>query len=228
MVLSEYSLVSSLGFGIIDSGCSKTLTGQTTLNELFRLYEKRGSSCHAFADRTICLPLETTKKSGPAPLLLSRSTLKNLGATLDFGEGTLSLNGGEPQILQVNSAGQFMINILNFPARETLMCEQPDADQAPSPSIRPAEAVEIMAGSVKQLTKLEARCVESNKHAWQKGKSKCLVAELSSPPGFALAGKAKGYLGFSFDIQQGHDLLKKDVHKQVSQQLVKKNLGPNC
>jgi hypothetical protein len=61
--------------------------------------------------------------------------------------------------------------------------------------------------------------VESNKHAWQKGGSKCLVAELFSPPRFALAAKAKGYLGLSFDIQQGYDLLKKDVQKQVNQQL---------
>ena len=35
---SEVYLVSSPGFGIIDSGCGKTLIGQSTLNALFRKY----------------------------------------------------------------------------------------------------------------------------------------------------------------------------------------------
>lgn len=39
---SEVLLVSSPGYGIIDSGCGKTLIGQETLNSLFRLYQERG------------------------------------------------------------------------------------------------------------------------------------------------------------------------------------------
>ena len=39
---SEVYLVSSPGFGIIDSGCGKTLIGQSTLNALFRKYAKIG------------------------------------------------------------------------------------------------------------------------------------------------------------------------------------------
>eukprot|EP00435_Cladocopium_sp_Y103_P031818 s2602_g8.t1 len=42
LVASEVLLVSSPGYGIIDSGCGKTLIGQTTLNELYRLYHERG------------------------------------------------------------------------------------------------------------------------------------------------------------------------------------------
>ena len=244
MMVSECLLVSSPGFGIIDSGCGKTLIGQTPLNELFRLYQKQGieqpclrrqNNVFAFGNNeeecsshVVDLKVGISGRSGrveaaiikgPAPLLLSRSTMKSLGATLNFGEGTLSLNGGDPQVLQINSAGQFMINILNFPARETLVCEHSDTDRDLPQSTCAADSVEVMMCSVKQLTKREARCVESNKHAWQKGGSKCLVAELFSPPRFALAAKAKGYLGLSFDIQQGYDLLKKDVQKQVNQQL---------
>ena len=49
---------------------------------------------------------------GSAPLLLSRNT-KSLNAALDFLAETLSLGGGPPKSLQVNSAGQYVIDVLN-------------------------------------------------------------------------------------------------------------------
>lgn len=39
---SEVYLVSSPGFGIKDSGCGKTVIGQSTLNALFRKYAELG------------------------------------------------------------------------------------------------------------------------------------------------------------------------------------------
>lgn len=89
----------------------------------------------------MCLPLETTRRKrqslwsisikvgingktgtveaaiirGPAPLLLSRNTMRSLTASLDFGQGTLTLGDGSSQQLQVNAAGQYVISILDFP-----------------------------------------------------------------------------------------------------------------
>ena len=144
--------------------------------------------------------------------------MRSLGATLDFGQATLSLEGSQPQPLEINSAGQFLINILDFPTSETLTCEPPALDrQSCAPTAEPP--AEILAGEIKALTKREARCVQSNKQAWNKGFSKCLVAELFSPPRFSEVAKARGFQGLSFDIQQGVDLLKKDVQHQVSAQL---------
>ena len=41
MVTDEVLLVSLPGFGIIDSGCSRTLVGQQTLNDFMRLYQEK-------------------------------------------------------------------------------------------------------------------------------------------------------------------------------------------
>ena len=243
MVVSEALLVSSPGFGIIDSGCGKTLIGQTTLNELFRLYQQRnidipqlkaqqnlfafGNNHEEMSKYAVNLKVgingrignvEAAVIQGPAPLLLSRSTMRSLGATLDFGQGTLSLKGSQPQPLEINSAGQFLINILDFPMSETLTCE-PSASGRQSCASTAELSAEILAGETKVLTKREARCVQSNKQAWNKGFSTCLVAELFSPPRFSEAAKARGFQGLSFDIQQGFDLLKKDVQQQVSAEL---------
>ena len=50
---------------------------------------------------------------GSAPLLLSSNRMKSLNAVLDFSAESLSLGGGPPKSLQVNSAGQYVIDALN-------------------------------------------------------------------------------------------------------------------
>lgn len=116
---SEVYLVSSPGFGIIDSGCGKTLIGQSTLNALllFRKYAEIGHPLpelrreeHLFrfgnqneelAQYAVTLPIgiggregrvDASVIKGTAPLLLSRSTMRSLGAGLDFQKETLSLS----------------------------------------------------------------------------------------------------------------------------------------
>ena len=109
---SEVYLASSPGYGIIDSGCGKTLMGQSTLNALFRKYSDLGqplptlrSEEHLFrfgnqneelAQYAVTLPLGIGGRAGvvdaaiikgTAPLLLSRSTMRSLGAVLDFQKG---------------------------------------------------------------------------------------------------------------------------------------------
>ena len=44
-MVEDVLLVSSPGFGILDSGCSRTLIGQDTLNSFMRLYQERNMSC---------------------------------------------------------------------------------------------------------------------------------------------------------------------------------------
>ena len=49
---------------------------------------------------------------GSAPLLISRSALKKLGAQLDFKKDTLSILGGAPINLRTNSAGQYIVDVM--------------------------------------------------------------------------------------------------------------------
>lgn len=49
---------------------------------------------------------------GQAPLLISRSALKSLGATLDFGKDRLRVFSQDVP-LEVNQAGQYVVNLLS-------------------------------------------------------------------------------------------------------------------
>ena len=81
---------------------------------------------------------------------------------------------------------------------------------------------EVLSGDSRTLTRREQRCVMSRHAAWTKGQSKCVVAELFSPPRFALAAQERGAEGLSFDIKQGWDLIDKKIQQQVSGVLEKK------
>eukprot|EP00435_Cladocopium_sp_Y103_P046401 s3767_g13.t1 len=125
---SEALLVSSPGLGIIDSGCGRTLIGQQTLGAFYRLLAERkkpmptlkrecnlfrfGNGQQEMSEKVVVLPLGIHGKpgtveagviAGDAPLLLSRSTMRSLGAVLDFCSETLSIRGGQPQPLLVSS-----------------------------------------------------------------------------------------------------------------------------
>ena len=203
----EVFLVTSPGFGIIDSGCGRTLIGQCTLNSLFRLLAK------AVHDIPMCFDLVTSMRltvqvcdapcklgtvdawviQGTAPLLLSRNTMKSLGAVLDFQKKTLSFSGGKPQKVVVNEAGQFVISIMDFPPK----CNMMKGDRK----------FNLGEGEPKVLSRKEARGIESLAASWQKGRSTCVVAELFSPPGFAKEPERQGLRGLSFDIKNCFDLL---------------------
>ena len=133
-VCHEALLVSSPGFGVIDSGCGKTLIGQETLGALMRkLHEKGlpapklrkeqnlftfGNAAEEVADTVATIPvgingcngkIDAAVIKGPAPLLLSRSTMKGLGAELSFTNDSLSLRGGEARPPSTNASGQYII-----------------------------------------------------------------------------------------------------------------------
>ena len=133
----EVNLVSSPGFGVLDSGCGRTIIGSATLAEFEKLWMQRGvSSPERFAETHqfrfgngevetshtgVAMPVTLASHrgiirasivQGSAPLLISRSALKKLGAQLDFKKDTLSILGGAPINLRTNSAGQYIVDVM--------------------------------------------------------------------------------------------------------------------
>ena len=278
---AEVLLVSSPGFGVIDSGCGKTLIGQETLNKMLKIYQKNnlpqpilrrhphlfafGNNVEEATEFVVKLDIgingrrgsvEAAIIKGPAPLLLSRGTMKSLDAKLDFGGETLALGSDPPQKVQVNPAGQFVIDVMNFPGKKEVLVLTEDSNQCGDcvefetvrsnqvpkndiisenkDVITPQDCPdEVLAGVSRNLTRREARCLLSKQPAWTKGDSKCLVAELFSPPRFAKLAREKGFDGLSYDILQGCDLLDKKTQAEVSKQLDEANpellvLSPEC
>ena len=72
------------------------------------------------------------------------------------------------------------------------------------------------------LKKKECRCLMAQMNKWDnKNNSKVLVAELFSPPRFALEAEKLGKKGLSYDIQQGCDLDDPETQARVSRELDK-------
>ncbi|CAL1167843.1 unnamed protein product [Cladocopium goreaui] len=231
-VSSEVFLVSSPGYGIVDSGCSKTLIGKQTLADFMRLFHrlnlpapatkpasnlfKFGNGSEEWSDRVVIMPvglfgrrgtIEAAIIEGNAPLLLSRATMKSLQTILDFDNETISLLGAGAQPMKYNESGQIIVNMLDFSEfQESLLVNA--VPERCSPQER-----------VQGLTKREARVLLAQQQSWSKSSSRCLVAELFSPPRFAEVARELGKTGLSYDIQQGWDLTKPAVQKQVSEEL---------
>eukprot|EP00435_Cladocopium_sp_Y103_P010293 s4146_g2.t1 len=229
---SEVMLVSSPGFGIVDSGCSKTLIGKQTLADFMRLFHqmklpipetenennlfKFGNGSEEWSKSVVIMPvslcgrrgsIEAAIIEGNTPLLLSRATMKSLHTVLDFDRETISLLGSAPQPMKYNESGQIVVNMLDFSMpQETLAAET--VTECLSPQER-----------VQGLTKREARVLLAQQKAWTKSSGQCLVAEFFSPPRFTAVAEELGKTGLSYDIQQGWDLTKPSVQHQVSAEL---------
>ena len=134
-------LVSSPGFGVIDSGCGRTLIGQRTLEvfqnklsgytkQMVEEYEtmnmfRYGNGATEVSRKAVRLPvaiggrcglIDAAVIEGQAPLLLGRPTLEKLRAQLNFQDKTLSLlNLPNPLPMKTNSAGQLLLDVLDFP-----------------------------------------------------------------------------------------------------------------
>ena len=136
----EVALVSCPGFGVLDSGCGRTIIGAQTLLELEKLLVQRGlsspesfSEIHQFkfgngavetSHQVVALPvwlagrrgvIKASVVKGAAPLLISRAALKKLGAQLDFQNDKLLLFGSSVP-LQVNGAGQYVVSLFEEPS----------------------------------------------------------------------------------------------------------------
>ena len=106
----QYCLIGeSFGRGILDSGCTKTVSGETWMEEYLPtlsiedkklVIERKSDSIYRFgdgievkADRNMIIPVTIGKKKyrlavdivkNAIPLLISRNTMKSLGMRLDF------------------------------------------------------------------------------------------------------------------------------------------------
>eukprot|EP00435_Cladocopium_sp_Y103_P017727 s923_g4.t1 len=171
------ALVSSPGFGVLDSGCGRTIVGESTLQEFEKLWRHQGVSLpdpstelHQFkygngevetSSKVIALPvclagrkgvIKASIVRGQAPLLVSRTALKTLGASLDFKNDTLQVFDQQVP-LQTNQAGQYIVDLMGSPAdasaahfSEVMSCSTtpsmpcpeativPPAEQVPEPS----------------------------------------------------------------------------------------------
>lgn len=136
----DVALVSCPGFGVIDSGCGRTMVGEATLSAFEKLWKQRGLDSPPRLDEThqfkfgnghletskivVPMPVKIAGKTGVirasivkghAPLLISRTALKSLGASLDFKNDRLRMLDSDIQ-LQVNQAGQYVIDLLDSEA----------------------------------------------------------------------------------------------------------------
>eukprot|EP00435_Cladocopium_sp_Y103_P073897 s9_g45.t1 len=147
-VESGIALVSCPGFGVLDSGCGRTIIGESTLRDFEKLWKQNGDvipahvhEVHQFkygngevetSQSVVPMPVYLAGRKGvirasivrgAAPLLISRTALKKLGASLDFQHDRLRLFNREVP-LQVNQAGQYVVNLMKA-------CE--DVDEVGSP-----------------------------------------------------------------------------------------------
>ena len=136
---AEVLLVSSPGYGVIDSGCGRTIIGRETLNDFQQLWRahgipvpsefaetnhfKFGNGQRETSEVSVKLPVVIAGRSGSikaaivlgaAPLLISRSALQALHAVIDFGTNQLSLfTDGIKVPLTTNAAGQYTIKVID-------------------------------------------------------------------------------------------------------------------
>ena len=135
----EVLLVSSPGYGVLDSGCGKTIIGSETLRSFEKLWSQRGvappckqAEVNQFrfgngqvetSDHSIAMPVVIAGKrgvlnasvvSGRAPLLISRPAMQALRASIDFENHEMQLFQEKVRVpLHTNAAGQFVLNVMD-------------------------------------------------------------------------------------------------------------------
>ena len=135
------SLISSPGYGVVDSGCGKTLIGEETLRDMETLLGGRqvtktfqrnsfrfGNGEAEDSTTSACIPVAINGKigrinaaiiRGKAPLLLGRPTLEKLCMTVDFAKGEAQILDQDSRVpLERNSAGQLLLRLVDFPVSQ--------------------------------------------------------------------------------------------------------------
>ena len=250
-------LVSSPGFGVIDSGCGRTLIGKETLEALpgkleqttSRKAEKYeasnsfrfGNGATEVSQMAVRIPagigginglIDAAIISGRAPLLLGRPTLEKLNVSLDFRNKTMSfLDTNKMVPMKVNEAGQLLIDVMNFPARDKTVGNHKqsvtnssvsqadvssDAVPAQCPPPEPVVPRTPTSRKPKRLKNKHCRCLLSQvKHLESHNSAQVAVAELFSPPRLTLQARQQGATGLAFDLKQGCNLLSPNTQKEV-------------
>ena len=250
-------LVSSPGFGVIDSGCGRTLIGKETLEALLGKLEQTtsrkaekyeasnsfrfGNGATEVSQMAVRIPvgigginglIDAAIISGRAPLLLGRPTLEKLNVSLDFRNKTMSfLDTNKMVPMKVNEAGQLLIDVMNFPARDKTIGnhKQSVANSSVSQADVSNDAVPVQcpppepvvprtptSRKPKRLKNKHCRCLLSQvKHLESHNSAQVAVAELFSPPRLTLQARQQGATGLAFDLKQGCNLLSPNTQKEV-------------
>ena len=134
---AETLLVSSPGFGVLDSGCGRTIVGADTLEQFKTLWTaqgipmptlepeinhfKYGNGAQETSEAVVRMPvviagrqglIKAAVVQGKAPLLISRPAMKSLQARIDFGGDQLSVFSDQVVVpLQTNEAGQYILEL---------------------------------------------------------------------------------------------------------------------
>eukprot|EP00435_Cladocopium_sp_Y103_P031858 s655_g8.t1 len=138
-VIPEVLLVSSPGYGVIDSGCGRTIVGCNTLEDFKQLWIARGIAVpepfhevnhfkfgngqRETSEISMRLPvyiagrrgtIKAAVVKGNAPLLISRGALQTLRAIVDFGENQMKIFEDQAVVpLHTNAAGQYVISVMD-------------------------------------------------------------------------------------------------------------------
>ena len=190
-------LISSPGWGVIDTGCGRTLIGSQTLDELNQELVSLGkstaqeySAINRFRSgngqeetsvKAVRIPvaisgtqgvIDAAVISGQAPLLLGRPTLEKLQARLDFSSASMKMLSPEITTnMARNEAGQLLVNILDFKKKTC-----PSSPQQPSAD---ATDQEPWVGTASRESEHEPKHVSTRKKiALQE--CRCLLAQLKS------------------------------------------------
>lgn len=132
----------SLGKAILDSGCSKTVTGRQWLEiyidglcENDKKLVKTETSCERFkfgdgvqvvSDKKVTIPaiidnlkvkIETHVVENEIPLLLSKSSMKKAGVVLDFNKDFVTILGKKIK-LSVTTTGHYCVPLTNYVVNE--------------------------------------------------------------------------------------------------------------
>ena len=241
------SLVSSPGFGVVDSGCGKTLIGEQMLTAMEALLEGRsvtrtaqsnsfrfGNGQAKDSEVMANIPVPINGKTGlvqaavirgKAPLLLGRPTLEKLRMSINFANYTATLlDDPEPFKLNRNSAGQLLINLTEFPKAPRFESSAPCKPELAITETLSAEPEDSRRPPFKVRRKAQRSLVTQ----WRRGckgqevptiPSRFAVAELFSPPRFRLEAERLGLRGLSFDKKQGWDLVEPQMQRQVDRML---------
>ena len=136
----EVLLVSSPGYAVLDSGCGRSIVGESTLEIFRRMWRQAGiaqpsplpevnsfrfGNGHQETSQVVVeMPVVIAGQpgivraaviKGQAPLLMSRAALKKIKATMNFEGDELTLfDSRQPIKMEVNEAGQYMIPVADF------------------------------------------------------------------------------------------------------------------
>ncbi|CAK8994648.1 unnamed protein product, partial [Durusdinium trenchii] len=248
----ETLLVSSPGYAVLDSGCGRTIVGINTLRCFETLWRQRGwavppwtEEIHQFkfgngdietSTHSVAMPVILASKrgvikaaiiKGDAPLLLSRSALKALGATLNFEKDCLHVFQ-QVVPLKTNSAGQYIVHLVGQPADpvfaasfDEVMASVEAPDVEPESNTAPPDS----AGTTASVPADEIACepdpaVKTCLAVHARPRGKCLVMEVFPPPRFAIQAEEAGFRARSYDLKTGFDFRRSRDRKLVEEDLI--------